>query len=236
MNGSITIQQPEGPAQQLFLLFHGYGATPQGLVPLGQRLGAAFPHSLVVSVQAPHACDLGRGFQWFSAQGITEENRLDRITKAMPAFSDCVAHWQKHSKLDAARTALIGFSQGAIMALASTQSPPMQAGRVVALAGRFAVLPDAVPPECTLHFIHGKQDAVIPYGFTIEAAERLVALGCDITADVLPFVGHEVNAEVESLVLNRLQTHLPKRYWDAAEKAQAAETLQVTTSTPLSRG
>ena len=36
----IVVQQPAQQAQQLFLLHHGVGATPQGLVPLGQRLAA----------------------------------------------------------------------------------------------------------------------------------------------------------------------------------------------------
>ena len=222
MNPSIIIQKPENQAQQLFLLFHGVGATPQGLVPLGEQLATAFPHSMVVSVQAAHASDLGQGFQWFSVRGITQENRLDRVTQAMPAFSHCIAHWQKHAQVDAACTALIGFSQGAIMALASTQSPPMQAARVVAVAGRFPVAPEAIPFDSTVHFIHGKQDAIVPYGYTVEAAERLVAMGCDITADVIPFAGHEINAEMQALVLQRLQNHLPKRYWNAAQEAQAA--------------
>ncbi len=222
MNGSIIIQQPAGPAQQLFLLFHGVGATPEGLVPLGQLLATHFVHSMVVSVQAAHASDMGQGFQWFSVLGITQHNRLGRVTQAMPAFSASIAHWQKLAQVGPACTALIGFSQGAIMALASTQSPPMQAGRVVAVAGRFFVAPEPIPRACTVHFIHGKQDAVIPYGYTVEAAERLVGMGCDITADVIPFAGHEINVEMQALILQRLQNHLPKRYWQAAQAAQAA--------------
>jgi len=41
-------------------------------------------------------------------------------------------------------------------------------------------------------------------------------LGGDVTADVLPFVGHEVNADIVDVMLERLQSHIPKRLWDEA--------------------
>ena len=59
----IVVQQPAQQAQQLFLLHHGVGATPQGLVPLGQRLAAVFPNALIVALQSPFPSDFGQGFQ-----------------------------------------------------------------------------------------------------------------------------------------------------------------------------
>ena len=66
---------------------------------------------------------------------------------------------------------------------------------------------------------HGKADPVIPYGFTVEAAQHLVAIGADVTADVIPHVGHQVNDEIAELLVERLRGHLPKRVWEAAMKA-----------------
>ncbi len=57
---------------------------------------------------------------------------------------------------------------------------------------------------------------MIHYGFTVEAAKHLVALGADVVADVIPFLGHEIDAEVLDLVARRLRTHVPKRHWEAA--------------------
>lgn len=218
MNSSILIQTPESDAKQLFLLFHGVGSTPQSLMSLGQVIGKTFPESMVVSIQAPDSSDLGQGFQWFSIRGVTEENRVSRVAEAMPAFIKSISYWQQRSKVDASSTALVGFSQGAIMALASTQSSELRAGRVFALAGRYPLTPDAVPTDCTVHLIHGKQDAVIPYGYAVHAAERLIALGCDVTADIVPFVGHEITAEIEQLVVQLLQTHIALRYLEGSNQ------------------
>ena len=222
MSESIIVARPEGPAQQLMLLFHGVGASAEDLVPLGHLLAGEFPAAFVVSVAAPSPSDLGAGRQWFSVQGISEENRPERIEAAMPAFVATVSHWQKEAGVSLDAVALIGFSQGGIMALESTRDRPAIAGRVVSIAGRFAKLPQAPNADVTLHMFHGKLDPVIPYGFTVEAAQHLVRIGADITADVLPFVGHQLNEEVAGLVIDRLRGHLPKRAWEAAMQAARA--------------
>jgi len=223
MSEVIVVQRPAGTPKQLMLLQHGVGATPQGLVPMGQRLADEFPDALVVSVPAPHASDLGQGYQWFSVRGITEEDRPARVAEAMPAFLAMVHDWQRQSGIGPEATALIGFSQGAIMSLEATQRPELLAGRVVALSGRFAALPQAPHPHTTIHMVHGKSDTVIHYGYTVTGAEHLISLGADVTADVVPFVGHEVTTVVMDTVVERLLGHLPKRHWEEVQRAAEAQ-------------
>jgi phospholipase/carboxylesterase len=228
----IVHQSASGAPKQLFLLFHGVGAAPDDLVPLGKILAQAFPQSAVVSVQAPDECPYSNGFQWFSVDGITEALRPERTARALPLFEQTVQTWQQAFGLGPEATALVGFSQGAIMALASSQSERVLAGRIVALSGRFSVLPDKAPAQCSLHLIHGKQDTVIPYAHTVHAAERLVQLGADVTADVIPFVGHEINEEIADLIIERLTTHVPKRYWEAAQEETPTQAANNATEPP----
>jgi len=219
MSESVIVARPTGPAQQLMLLFHGVGSTALDLVPLGRLLAEEFPEAFIVSVAAPDASGIGEGRQWFSVQGITEENRPARLEAALPVFAETVARWQKEAGVGRDAVALIGFSQGGIMALESTRDRPALAGRVVSIAGRFARLPQTPNPDATLHMFHGKLDPVIPYGYTVEAAQHLVAIGADITADVIPHVGHQINDDVAELLIERLRGHLPRRTWEAALKA-----------------
>jgi phospholipase/carboxylesterase len=215
---SLMVHTPSsGVPQQLFLLFHGVGATPDDLLPLGKILAQQFPQSAIVSVQAPHDCPQSDGFQWYSVNSINEDMRPALAAGALPLFVHIVQEWQATFKVGSAATALVGFSQGAGMALESSQSDVSLAARIVALSGRFSKLPTKAPEDCTLHLIHGKQDAVIAYSHTVNAAERLVQLGADVTADVIPFAGHEINAEIAALVVERLTTHVPKRIWEAAQ-------------------
>ena len=229
VSDAIIIQQPTQAAQQLLVLHHGVGGTAQDMVPLGQHLAAQFPNAFIVSVHAPYAGDLGSpggsgaGAQWFSVQDITDENRPARVAEAMPAFIDNLRHWQTTSGVEPTATAVIGFSQGAIMALEAAQAQAGLAARIVALSGRYAQLPEHAPEKTTLHFIHGKTDPVIHYGHCVTAAERLVRLGGDITADVIPFLAHEVNAEVMEKVVERFTGHIPKYKWEEVQTADSEE-------------
>ncbi len=219
MSSSIIIQQPQGPAQQLMLLYHGFGASPADMTPVGQRLAQEFPNAFIVSVQASDLSEVGAGYQWFGVRGVTEENRPERVAQAMPSFIASIEHWQKMTGVEAAATAIIGFSQGAIMALESTQQEKFLAGRIMALSGRFAQLPMAISTNVTVHFLHGKEDSVIHYGYCVTAAEHLVKQGSDITADILPFLDHSISPEMQDLVIERLKGHIPKRHWEEALKA-----------------
>ena len=222
MTESIVIQQPPGQAQQLVLLFHGLGETPQAMLPLGERLARQFPNAFVVSVVAAEPADGGTGHQWLSVRGLDDANRTARVSAALPAFLRAVAHWQAVSGLGPVATALIGFSQGAIMALEATRVEVACAGRVVAIAGRFTELPERAAAATTLHLFHGKQDEVIPYRHTIEAVQHLLGIGGDATADVLPFVGHALVDDFVDLTIERLTGYVPKRLWDEAMRAAGA--------------
>lgn len=196
----LIIQQASIPAAQLILLFHGVGARPEDLKPLGRMLAEADPRAWVVSVRAPEPSDLGRGFQWFSVRGVTEDNRPVRVIGAMPSFLRSVRAWQARVGVDAAATTLVGFSQGAIMALESTQLPETVAGRVTALSGRFATPPRLAPVATQVHLLHGEHDPVIDARYSLMAAETMQALGAAVTVELFPDLGHGVDARVAGRV------------------------------------
>jgi phospholipase/carboxylesterase len=214
MQNDIIIQRPNRSPAQLILLFHGVGGSPHDLVSLGQQIAGTYDQAMIVSVAGSSAYDENpSGFQWFSINGITEENRVQRAAGAMPDFVRRVRDWQNEAGLQAQQTALIGFSQGAIMVLEATQLRVPVSGRSVAIAGRFSAPPQIAPGEQTLHLIHGENDITIPYSHTLESAKKLIHLGADVTADVVPLVGHNITAEIAQLALRRLYEYRPARVW-----------------------
>ncbi len=205
-NQDVIIQQPATPSQ-LVLLFHGVGSTARHLVPLAEALAPHLPEALIVSVQAPDAS--GPGWQWFSVGGITEANRPARVAAATPGFVDAVNQWQQTCGVSAAQTTLIGFSQGAIMSLESTQIGNPPAARVIALSGRFAQAPRVALASTRVHLIHGDTDAVIPVRLAVEASAQLQALGAQVTLDHFAGLGHGIDARVVDAIVHRLEDALP---------------------------
>ena len=207
-DASIVLARP-AVATQLILLFHGVGSSAANLVPLGEAIAQARPEAMVVSVDAPHPSTLGSGREWFSVVGITEQNRPERIAQAMPLFLATVAHWQQPSGVGPAGTVLVGFSQGAILALEATQVDTAPAACVVALAGRFAQAVRRAPQGLQFHLIHGEQDTVVAPKSSVEAAHALQAVGGDVTLDLLPGLGHGIDARALRLVLGYVGGHRP---------------------------
>ena len=203
--GSIVIARPRD-ATQLVLLFHGVGSSAANLAPVGEAIAQARPHAMVVSVDAPHPSTLGSGREWFSVIGVTEQNRPERIAAAMPLFLETVAHWQQASGVGPAATVLVGFSQGAIMSLeaAQVEATRVVAGHVIALAGRFAQPVRRAPQGLHFHLVHGEQDQVVATQASVDAARELRALGADVTLDLLPGLGHGIDARALRLVLGHV--------------------------------
>lgn len=228
----------EGDPTLLFVLLHGVGARASDLAPLARRLAGEYPQAAVAGLDAPHPFDAAPAAhgarQWFSVQGVTEANRIERVAAALPMFVATLRALQQRFGVSWPCTALVGFSQGAIMALEAVQAEPRLAGRVLAFSGRHARAPAHAPADTTVHLLHGLDDRVIPPGPAIDSAERLVALGGDVTADVLPGIGHELHPRLVERAIEQLRTFLPKRAWREA-MGEAPLIARVASSTELGR-
>ncbi|SQD02559.1 esterase YpfH [Escherichia coli] len=88
---------------------HGVGDNPVAMGEIGSWFAPLFPDALVVSVGGAEPSGNPAGRQWFSVQGITEDNRQARVDAIMPTFIETVRYWQKQSGVGANATALIGF-------------------------------------------------------------------------------------------------------------------------------
>jgi phospholipase/carboxylesterase len=209
--------------KQLLILLHGVGARSSDLVPLAHQFRNVFPNAAFLIPDGIARFDDGGPIdggdnrrQCFSIRGVTEENRVARVAEAMPALHDLVRHAQDRFKILQSDTALVGFSQGAIMALEFSVAHDGHVGRVVAFSGRFAKLPDMAPELTTLHLLHGEEDPVIPVEHAQAAYERLMGLQGDATLDIASSVGHELHAALTERAIHRLQTCIPLRSWKQA--------------------
>lgn len=225
---ALTLLPNDGAAPQLlFLLFHGVGGNGAQMQPLAEALRAQYPQAAVLSVDAPDAFDGipggGSGYQWFSVRGVDEVNRVERVAAALPRFIAWVRGFGAQYGLGWERVALGGFSQGGIMALEAVQAEPQLAGRVMAFGARHASLPQQAPQDVSVHLLHGKADAVMPYQYAVESAQTLVQLGGDVTADVLPGVGHELHPQLVDKAMEQLRSFVPARLWREAMLAAAEQ-------------
>ncbi|MEJ6005860.1 esterase [Paucibacter sp. AS339] len=230
---ALALLPDKGLPDLLFLLLHGAGADASQMRPLAQALRAQYPQAAVVSINGPEAFDRvtddsepARGQQWYSLQDANDDNHPERVAAALPGFIATVRAWAEQFDMAWERVALAGFSQGAVLALEAVQAEAQLAGRVLAFSGAYATVPAHAPHEVSVHILHGQRDPVLPYQDQVHAARRLVQLGADITADVLPDLGHELHPELIERAMQQLRTFVPARLWREAQLAAAEQDQQ----------
>jgi phospholipase/carboxylesterase len=206
-------------ARPLFILLHGVGSQASDLIPLADQFKEEFPQAGFFLPDATFPFEgSGSGRQWYSNKGVSEDNRAERVAGAMPALHAMVVYAQKRFNVLQSDTALVGFSQGAIMALQYSVLHDGQVGRVLAFSGRFAALPERAPELTTLHLLHGEEDNVIAVGHAQAAYERLKQIEGDVTLDLASGVGHEMHKSLADRAIHRLKTTIPLRSWKQAMK------------------
>ena len=208
---------PQQPAPQLLILLHGHAAGGAAMRPLAESLRDAFPLAAILAPDAPQPADDGSpGQQWFSDAGIDDASLPARVEAALPALHAWVRVTQRRLGVGPQATALAGFGQGAILALALAELHDGLVGRVLAFGGRYAQLPERAPALTTLHLLHGSDDELIPARHAREALQHLGMLHGDATLDVAQGVGHALHPALIDSALLRLRSHIPHRTWQAA--------------------
>lgn len=191
------VMPASGLADALVVLCHGYGSDGNDLIALAEPWRRFLPRAAFASPHAPERCPLaGAGYQWFPLQSFTPMEAAHGVTAAAPALERFVAEELKRLGLEARRLALVGFSQGTMMALhvGLRMSPPPAA--IVGFSGALAAPPPALAKERPpVLLIHGDADTVIPIAALYAALTVLSAAGVSVQWHVAHGLGHGIDEE-----------------------------------------
>ena len=188
-----------GQARQLVVFLHGVGADGDDLIGLAPYFAELLPDAEFLSPHAPFPFDMApMGRQWFSLGDISPPAILAGIQSAAPqlnAFLD--AELAKRSLTDR-QLALVGFSQGTMMALYVALRRPLSCAALVGFSGMLAA-PDRLPAELTARppvlLAHGDEDEVVPFAFMDLAKSALDLMGVPVEAMPCPGMGHGISDE-----------------------------------------
>lgn len=183
--GADALRRGPAQARQRLVLLHGWGADADDLLDLGELL--AGPELSVVALRAPEPHPYGSGRQWYSLQPID----WDALPAARAALRQRLHDLAASVALE--QTVLLGFSQGAAMALDVGCGLPL-AG-IVGCSGypHEGWQPQGPLPPVLLS--HGREDPVVPYAASEELARLLLQAGGQV--QLLPFSGgHGIDPEV----------------------------------------
>src|SRR5882724_8592672 len=165
------IAPKSGPARQLIVFVHGYGADGNDLIEIGRAWQTLLPNAAFVSPHGPSPCGQApMGREWFPLTFRNPDERWAGVNAAAPvleAFLD--AELARH-QLAPSALALVGFSQGTMMALHVGLRRAVAPAAIVGYSGMLILKGDSdvegyapqVRARPPIWLCHGDRDDLIP--------------------------------------------------------------------------
>lgn len=205
---------PNPAPELLFVLLPDGGIAPDGpdtMAPLAAALQAQYPRAAVLHLHPPLRDAEGRCRWW--AGDMPAPGGLEA---ALPPLVERLRLEAGRLGLEWQRVALAGVGDGALLALEAVQAEPALVGRVLAFAGGYLARPQHAPQDVCVHLLHGLADQRFAYRHVVDAAQALVDLGADVTADLLPHLDHGLHPALIAKAMEQLRTFIPARLWREA--------------------
>jgi phospholipase/carboxylesterase len=189
--------------RQLVVLLHGYGADGNDLITFAAQWQGLLPDAAFVSPHAPERCaQAPRGRQWFPLTMRDLDERWVGVEKARPVLDAFLDAECARYGLDDGKVALVGFSQGTMLALhvglRRARAPAAIVGYSGALVGpehlreTGAAAPSRKPPPILL--VHGSEDDLIPAESLFLSATDLAESGIGCQWHLSVGLGHGIDA------------------------------------------
>lgn len=199
MDGPRLPPAAGGRPNSLVVLLHGYGSNGADLLGLAPYWAKQLPHAQFVAPNAPQPVAMAPGgFQWF-ALGQPDPRLMETGARAAAGPLDRFLDRElERYGLDGGRMALIGFSQGSMMALHVGLRRPIAPAGIIgfsgALVGRARLKEErSCAPEVLL--IHGDRDDRIPLAAMFDAADGLSEAGASAQWHISYGVPHSIGPD-----------------------------------------
>ena len=198
------LEPRSGAARQLVVFLHGYGADGNDLIEIGRAWQQLLPQAAFVSPHAPEPCGQAPvGRQWFALTFRDPDERWIGVNKAAPLLERFLDAELARHRLPPSALALVGFSQGTMMALHVGLRRAVAPAAIVGYSGLLVERPDgnaeAFAAEITSRppvlLVHGDRDDLIPPQALFQATQGLAALGVPVEWHLSAGVGHGIDAE-----------------------------------------
>ena len=204
LNGPRLEPRAGGAARQLVVFLHGYGADGNDLIDIGRAWQPLLPHAAFVWPHAPEVCAMaGAGRQWFGLTFRDPHERWAGVNAAAPILERFLDAELGRRQLPGTALALVGFSQGTMMALHVGLRRAAAPAAIVGYSGMLALpnnaAPDTVAAEIKARppvlLVHGDRDDLIPPQALFHAAQGLAALGVPAEWHLSAGIGHGIDGE-----------------------------------------
>jgi phospholipase/carboxylesterase len=189
---------PENP-KNLVILLHGYGSNGENISIIADAWRSKLPDTVFYAPNAPmpHP-EVRGGYQWCPLESRDAHILMAESEKAFPVITDHIRSVQKHFGIGWDRTAIVGFSQGCYMGLATALHTPQLCRALVGYSGglHYAVQDiKASPQDWEALLVHGTYDTVVPFSASQDAQKLLQQASFNCGLILEPGLDHTISYE-----------------------------------------
>lgn len=191
----LPAHRPGNPTRLLVFL-HGAGSTPEMFAPVALAWQLKFPSAAAVLLEGLHPGVTGRGRDWFNPV-LKGQEAAQAAAQAADEVARRINSAQHSLGVKPEKTVVVGFSQGASVALELARLTDPAGAIVVSYAGR--LLRPVSPGERIapmIHLINGELDTQAFAQDTQRAYRSLrdadVNVSLDIVADGIHSIGQDM--------------------------------------------
>jgi phospholipase/carboxylesterase len=198
LDGPRLMPESGRPPRQLVLLLHGFGASGDDLIGLAEAWRDPLPEAAFIAPHAPEGmpfADLA-GRQWFGLQTFTPDELWRGVQRAGPLLDAFIDQELARLGLGSGDLALVGFSQGTMMALHVGLRRRIAPAAIVGYSGIIAGaehLGDDIQSAPPVLLVHGDQDEVIPAKALELTRDSLAAAQVVVEWHLRPGLGHGID-------------------------------------------
>ena len=191
-------------ARQLVVFVHGYGADGNDLIEIGRAWREMLPQAAFVSPHAPHPCGQApMGREWFPLTFRNPTERWDGVNMAAPGLDAFLDAELARNNLPPSALALVGFSQGSMMALHVGLRRAAGPAAIVGYSGMLILEGDTdvegykpqIRSRPPILLVHGDADDLIPVSALMHSAQALAALEVPVEWHISAGIGHGIDDE-----------------------------------------
>lgn len=202
------------PAKGLVVFVHGYGADGNDLISLGRHFARDLPDIAFVAPHAPEPCAMSPGGrQWFPLTMRDPAEVPRGVARAAPALDAFLSQELGRMRLPASALALVGFSQGTMMALDVGLARRPAIAAIVGFSGLLArpeTLGQMPRPSPPVVLVHGDQDEVLPVEYMTMACEALAAAEIPVEWHIAAGLSHGIDEAGLAIAASVLRRTLPR--------------------------
>ncbi|HPE25812.1 alpha/beta hydrolase [Albidovulum sp.] len=204
-----------GQPGAMVIFLHGYGADGADLLGLADPLAPHLPNTVFLAPDAPEPCRNNPfGRQWFPIPWLDGSSETEAQAGLAQSVGDLNAFFDARLAEEGMRPdqlAVVGFSQGTMMALHVLPRRAEPVAGIVAFSGRLLV-PERLAAEALskppVLLVHGDQDPMVPFADMGVAGRALAEAGFETYGHVMKGTGHGIAPDGLSVALSFLKDRL----------------------------